>query len=105
MRTIFVEKNKKNLNLINYIIEVFPSLPKNYIHKALRNKDIKVNNLRVNKDVNIFFNDKIDIYIDDKILFNLPKEIDIVFEDENLLAINIYIYFIIKKNIYIFIYS
>ena len=82
MKTIIVEKNKNNISAINYILDKFPNLPKASLFKALRNKDIKVNGKRINKDVIVNENDKIDIYI--SVLFNLPKKIEYIYDDENI---------------------
>ena len=84
MKTIIVEKNKNNISAINYILDKFPNLPKASLFKALRNKDIKVNGKRINKDVIVNENDKIDIYISDTVLFNLPKKIEYIYDDENI---------------------
>lgn len=84
MKTIIVEKNKNNISAINYILDKFPNLPKASLFKALRNKDIKVNGKRINKDVIVNENDKIDIYISDTVLFNLPQKIEYIYDDENI---------------------
>ena len=84
MKTINNEKNKNNISAINYILDKFPNLPKASLFKALRNKDIKVNGKRINKDVIVNENDKIDIYISDIVLFNLPKKIEYIYDDENI---------------------
>ncbi len=87
MRDFFVENCKSNIKLTRYICEVFPNIPTNYLYKALRNKDIKVNGIRVNKDIALNLNDKITLYIDDKILFNIDDTLDIIYEDDNILAV------------------
>ena len=87
MKTIIVEKNIDNISVLNYILNKFPNLPKASLFKALRNKDIKVNEKRINKDTKVSKNDKIDIYISDTILFNLPKKIEYIYDDENIAII------------------
>lgn len=87
MREFFVENCKNNIKLSRYICDVFPNIPANYLYKALRNKDIKVNGVRVNKDINVSSRDKISVYIDDKILFNIDNNLDIIYEDDNMLAV------------------
>ena len=82
MKTIIVEKN--DISALNYILDKFQNLPKSSLFKALRNKDIKINGKRINKDVNVNENDKIDIYISDTVLFNLPKRIEYIYDDENI---------------------
>lgn len=85
MRTITVENcKKKNNNVVNYILCIFPNLSKNIVFKALRNKDIKVNNKRISSNIVIQNGDNIDIYIDDIYLFNIPKKINYIYEDENI---------------------
>ncbi len=86
MREIFVENCKTNIKLSSYIKNIFPNISTNSIFKALRNKDIKVNDKRVNSDIIITNNDKINIYITDNILFNLPTNLDIIYEDNNIIA-------------------
>ncbi|MEG2310605.1 MAG: RluA family pseudouridine synthase [Clostridia bacterium] len=87
MRTIFIDNLKKNQTLTNYISMVFPNLAYSMLKKALRNKDIKVNLKRVTCDVILANNDRLDIYITDDILFNLPTLLDYIYEDDNILAI------------------
>ena len=66
MKSIIVENCKKtNINVTNYILEKFPNLSKNILFKALRNKDIKVNQKRISTNMVIHNGDNIDIYIDD----------------------------------------
>lgn len=85
MRTVIVKNcRKENTNIINYISSLFPSLSKNMIFKALRNKDIKVNGKRISSNIVIQNGDNIDIYIDDIYLFNLPKKITYIYNDENI---------------------
>ena len=55
--------------------------------KLLRKKDIKVNGKRINKDILVYENDKIQIYLP-KELEDVKIELDIVYEDENILVIN-----------------
>lgn len=88
MRTIYVENIKNNKSVISYIKWVFPSVKNSVLFKSLRNKDIRLNDQKINKDTNISLNDKIDIYISDTYLFDLPKNFNIVYEDENILIIN-----------------
>lgn len=87
MKEIKVSNIKKDQKLIYYIKENFPNLSSAVLHKALRNKDIKVNNKRINdSNYTLYNNDILNIYIDDNLLYGFPKELDIQYEDENILV-------------------
>lgn len=86
MKTIDVN-SKKSIYLIDYLKKTFPNLKLSVIHKSLRNKDIKVNGKRINENILLNQNDKLDIYIIDDLLFDLPKKLDVIFEDENILVV------------------
>ena len=89
MRNLVVNEKFNNKKLSAFLISSFPKLSINSIYKALRKKDIKINGVRTNKDIYIHTADNVDIYIADDILF--PKfNLDIVFEDDNILIINKY---------------
>lgn len=87
MRTLIVNEKYDNKKLNKFILDSFPDLSLNTLNKALRQKDIKINGIRIKENVTIHINDKIDIYILDEYLF---RKIDLqtVFEDENILVIN-----------------
>ena len=88
MKQIKISNIKKEEKLIYYIKDTYPNLSTSVLHKALRNKDIKVNDKRVS-DSNYILknNDILQIYIDDYLLFGFPKDLDIVYEDDNLLVV------------------
>ena len=57
------------------------------LYKALRQKDIKIDGKRINKDCSIYEGNEILVYIADNMLY--PNvDLDIIFEDENILIIN-----------------
>ena len=60
---------------------------KKYNNKTLRKKDIKVNGKRVVQNINVFENDEILVYISDELL-EKNINLDIVYEDDNILLIN-----------------
>lgn len=88
MKQIKISNIKKEEKLIYYIKDTYPNLSTSVLHKALRNKDIKVNDKRVS-DSNYILknNDILQIYIDDYLLFGFPKDLDIEYEDDNLLVV------------------
>lgn len=86
MRKVIVKNIKKNVNITKYIFDIFPSIPNSSVYKALRNKDIKVNGKRISGDIPLFNGDILEIYISDAILFNIPKSIQYVYEDDNILV-------------------
>ena len=87
MKSLVVNEKFNNKKLSAFLLNSFPKLSINSIYKALRKKDIKINGVRVNSDVNIHTDDNIDVYITDEILFP-TFNIDIVFEDDNILIVN-----------------
>ena len=87
MRTLIVNKKYNNKKLNAFVLASFPELSLNMFNKALRQKDIKINGIRVKENVNVFENDVVALYIADEFLF---KEVnfDIAYEDKNILVLN-----------------
>lgn len=87
MKKLIVPKKYDEKKLSKFILDNFPYLSTNIFYKALRQKDIKIDGIRISKDCNIYYKNEIQIYIADNFLY--PKKIlDIVFEDENILILN-----------------
>lgn len=87
MKTLIVNEKYDNKKLINFIKDSFPELSLNVLNKALRNKDIRINNVRTRENIVIHKGDTISVYITDEFLYkniNLEK----VYEDDNILVIN-----------------
>ena len=89
MRKLIVNEKYNNKKLNMFILDSFPNLNKNTLFKALRKKDIRINNVKVSSDTTIYLGDEISIYIVDELLLGENKfDIEIVFEDENILVAN-----------------
>ena len=57
------------------------------LNKALRQKDVKINGVRIRENVTIHENDEILLYIADEFLFR-KVDFNIVYEDNNVLIVN-----------------
>ena len=87
MKKLIVPNKYDGKKLSKFILDSFPHLSPNMLYKALRQKDIKINGARINKDCTIYVGNEILVYIADNFL--CPSiNLDIVFEDENILIIN-----------------
>ncbi len=64
---------------LNYGVE----MPYSTYKKLLRNKDIKVNGVRVSSDVSLNIGDEVLVYFD-----GVKKPLSVVFEDENILVLD-----------------
>lgn len=85
MKKLIVSKKYDGKKLDKFLTNNIPNLSQNLLYKTLRKKDIKVNGKRVNQNIKIHENDEIIVYIDDKFL---KQDLNIVFEDENILVLN-----------------
>ena len=87
MKEIIVNKKYHEKKLNKIILEELPNINYPTFCKLLRKKDIKINGKRINKDILVYENDKIDIYLP-KELQDIKINLDKVYEDENILVIN-----------------
>ena len=87
MKKLIVPNKYDGKKLSKFILDSFPHLSPNMLYKALRQKDIKIDGARTNKDCTIYTGSEILVYISDDLLCPTPK-LNIVFEDENILIIN-----------------
>lgn len=85
MRKLII-KTQKPILLSKYVLSNYKSLKSSSFFKALRNKDIRINDVKTSKDILVKNGDILNIYINDNILFNLPNNILYAYEDENILA-------------------
>ena len=85
MQKIIVEPKYNNKKLSIFLYSHFSGLASSTFHKALRKKDIRVNDKRINEDILVHEFDTITIYITDDLLF---KRIQVIYEDENILVVN-----------------
>lgn len=87
MKTLIVNEKYDNKKLINFIKDSFPELSLNVLNKALRNKDIRINNVRTKENIVIHKGDNITIYIADEFLYR-NISLEKIYEDDNILVIN-----------------
>ncbi|MDD3304098.1 MAG: RluA family pseudouridine synthase [Clostridia bacterium] len=87
MRKIYVKTKQETIVLSNYLLNIFPNLKKSVLFKAIRNKDIRVNEIKTSKDIMVKNDDLVTIYITDTFLFNLPKPLKYIYHDDNIIAV------------------
>lgn len=87
MEKLIVNNKYDNKKLNTFILDSFPELSLNMLNKALRQKDVKINGVRIRENVTIHENDEILLYIADEFLFR-KVDFNIVYEDNNVLIVN-----------------
>ena len=87
MKTLIITKKYDNKKLNTVLQREFPNLKQSTFFKALRKKDIRVNNTRINENVTVFAGDVVSIYITDEQLLGISK-IPVIYEDENIIIVN-----------------
>lgn len=87
MEKLVVNNKYDNKKLNTFILDSFPELSLNMLNKALRQKDVKINGIRIKENVTIHENDEILLYIADEFLFR-KVDFNIVYEDNNVLIVN-----------------
>ena len=77
MKEVIVNKNQEGQTIYKFVRKYFSNAPLSFIEKLFRIRDVKVNKVRVNKNVIIKENDLIQIYVTDQQLedFNKPQTI------------------------------
>ena len=87
MKNLIVKQKYNNKKLSSFLLDNFNGLSMNTFYKALRKKDILVNNVRVKENIIVHTNDSITVYITDNLLFK-KMDFDIIFEDAHILVVN-----------------
>lgn len=87
MKVLIVNNKFNNKKLIDFLFCSFPNVSWSTLYKALRKKDIRINDTKVSANLIVHTGDEIKIYIPDNYLETLPK-LDIIYEDDNILVIN-----------------
>lgn len=87
MRILVVNEKQNNKKLDKVLLDYFPNLKQNTFYKALRKKDIRINEKRISENMVIHTGDKIQVFICDELLENKPS-FSIVYEDEFILVVD-----------------
>ena len=96
MKKLNVSKKYDGKKLNKFLLENMPNLTYGLFCNTLRKKDIKINEKRINKDTTVPEGDEILVYIADSLLEGKNQiKLDVVYEDDNILIINIIILYII----------
>ena len=91
MRMIIINKENDGKKLNTVLLKEFPALSINAIYKALRKKDIRVNNVKINENVTLHVGDLLKVFITDDILLGKKSSkinINIIYEDNNIILVN-----------------
>lgn len=83
MRNFEVEKQQKLIKFL--LIKYGDSITYSRLMKLLRQKDIKVNGVRIKEDIILNVGDKVEVYFDGE---REEKVIPIVYQDENIVVVN-----------------
>ena len=87
MKKIVVTKKYDGKKLNTFLLDNFNGLTINTIYKALRKKDIRINNIKTSENCTVYAGDEITVFINDEFLYK-SFNLDIVFEDDNILVVN-----------------
>lgn len=87
MKELIVPKKYDGKKLNIFLFDSFNGLTNNTLHKALRKKDIRINNTRISENQTIYEGDEIKVYIVDEMLYK-TNDIEVVYEDDNIVVFN-----------------
>jgi 23S rRNA pseudouridine955/2504/2580 synthase len=87
MKKLIIKEKYNNKKIINVLLNEFNGLSSSFVYKTLRKKDIKVNGTRIKENINVYTDDIIEVFIDDKFLFK-QLDLNIIYEDNNIIVIN-----------------
>ena len=87
MKKIIVDKKYDGKKLNTFLMDSFNGLTLNAIYKTLRKKDIRINNIKISENCVLKEGDEITIFLNDDLLYK-TFDLDIVFEDDNILIVN-----------------
>ena len=87
MRKIIVNKKYNGKKLNTFLLDSFNGLTFNTLCKALRKKDIRINNIKVNENCIVNTGDEITLFINDEFLFK-TFDLNIIYEDNNILIVH-----------------
>lgn len=89
MKELVVENKYNCKKLVPFLLDNFDGLSTNTIYKALRKKDIRINDIKVNSNVFLQTGDSVKIFISDEFLFKQNHcNFNKVYEDDNILIID-----------------
>lgn len=87
MKVLIVNNKFDNKKLLSFLKYEFPSTSDSTFYKALRKKDIRINNIKVSENVIVYEGDEIKLYILDEYL-KQKVDLKIVYDDENILVLD-----------------
>ena len=87
MRVFKVTEKHNNVSIEKFLTGTFNAMPRSALHKAFRNKDIKVNGKRVDPSHIVYTGDSVAAYIADYVLMGI-QEPQVMYEDDNILVVN-----------------
>lgn len=97
MKSYTIAKNDADKRLDKFMLKAAPKLPQSLLYKYIRKKRIKVNGKRADINTKLSVGDIVEAYINDELLevdkkrydfLSAPKNLDIVYEDENILLVD-----------------
>lgn len=97
MKEVKIGRNDSGQRVDRFLRKYLSKAPRSFIYKMLRKKNIELNNKRAKPDQILKEGDKIQLFladetiekfIEEKEIIKSPIELDIVYEDENILLIN-----------------
>ena len=77
------DKNDKIVNLL-----LNKGFSYNCVNKLLRNKDVKINDVRTKENIDVYAGSEIIVFYDENMITNKTQTFDIVFQDDNIAIIN-----------------
>ncbi len=97
MKEFVINDNDSSQRVDKFVAKALPDLPKSMMYRLIRKKDIKINGKRCDISDRLNTGDIITIYVKDEVsaekkhdmnFLKCSSELDIVYEDENVLIVN-----------------
>ena len=97
MRAFTIGKNDEGTRVDRFVTKIVPRLPLSLLYKSIRLKRIKLNKKRCEISTRLKEGDLLELYISDEFFseaitkwpfLSAPKEIDILYEDDNILLVD-----------------
>lgn len=87
MKELIVPSKYDNKKINTFLFDNFDGLKQSTLYKALRQRDIRINDKRINSNETIYVGDRVKVFITDELLFS-SVDFNVIYEDENILVVD-----------------